>query len=636
MAIIQGLFEYNGLPRPDVPVKLWAVGRFATPPAQDTALPSGDPIDDTTTSTDHGGAGAYRFSGVADGAYYVSFEYAGSIVYEYKQAGAANVDDFGAIGDDVAFAAANAIAIQAAITAVSGGGCVMIPPGNYYISSGLTLPSGNIRICGASRIGTKITFTPTTGTALASSNQAASRTAITLENLAFVGSGGAATIGVDLKSLTNVTMTDVEINGFATQLNLDGTVTNHWNVFVNCKFWAQSALSGQIGVSFGQSANRQTFVGCQWARLDRQVVIGEGVGAPGPNDINFTSCSFDNCDTCCIDIVRAVSVHINGGRFEGNAICLRLPGTNVTRDVVFAPDHVSSGANTTIISGGKYGLTVRGGGSSVQAHLMSGHSQSPAPNRVPNALMEGWTSTTDLQGWASLTTTNWATTGNEARESTIKKSGTYAAKIGDGTNSFRGIATAAAMPVRQDMVYTFTLQFTAPDTAKGVRWGFRCLNAAGATITTGSILEVALSDDEFGTSGAGSYEYSAGFDAHVYGVDQLTAVADTFEKRCSIIRFPTDTASVFLGIWTVGSGANRYAYVDEVFFGEGPSPFSALARPVYDSGDQSVFGKLIAHSGLGVGNSAAGSSLGSVTKKVEIFDADGVSIGFAPIYDAIT
>lgn len=40
--------------------------------------------------------------------------------------------------------------------------------------------------------------------------------------------------------------------------------------------------------------------------------------------------------------------------------------------------------------------------------------------------------------------------------------------------------------------------------------------------------------------------------------------------------------------------------------------------------------------GIGVGNSAAGASLGTVTKKMEVFDAAGASLGFVPIYDAIT
>lgn len=39
---------------------------------------------------------------------------------------------------------------------------------------------------------------------------------------------------------------------------------------------------------------------------------------------------------------------------------------------------------------------------------------------------------------------------------------------------------------------------------------------------------------------------------------------------------------------------------------------------------------------LGVGNSAAASIPGTVTKKIEVFDASGTSLGFLPVYDAIT
>lgn len=46
-------------------------------------------------------------------------------------------------------------------------------------------------------------------------------------------------------------------------------------------------------------------------------------------------------------------------------------------------------------------------------------------------------------------------------------------------------------------------------------------------------------------------------------------------------------------------------------------------------------GKLTATTGLGVGNSVSATVPGTVVKKLEIFDANGVSLGFIPIYDAI-
>jgi hypothetical protein len=39
---------------------------------------------------------------------------------------------------------------------------------------------------------------------------------------------------------------------------------------------------------------------------------------------------------------------------------------------------------------------------------------------------------------------------------------------------------------------------------------------------------------------------------------------------------------------------------------------------------------------LGVGNSATASTLGTVVKKIQIFDASGTSLGYLPVYDSIT
>ena len=47
-------------------------------------------------------------------------------------------------------------------------------------------------------------------------------------------------------------------------------------------------------------------------------------------------------------------------------------------------------------------------------------------------------------------------------------------------------------------------------------------------------------------------------------------------------------------------------------------------------------GQVRATGGLGVGNSAAATTLGSVTKKMEVFSETGVSLGFVPVYSSIT
>lgn len=44
----------------------------------------------------------------------------------------------------------------------------------------------------------------------------------------------------------------------------------------------------------------------------------------------------------------------------------------------------------------------------------------------------------------------------------------------------------------------------------------------------------------------------------------------------------------------------------------------------------------VANLGIGVGNTAAATTLGSVTRRMEVFDAAGASLGFIPIYNSIT
>jgi hypothetical protein len=74
--------------------------------------------------------------------------------------------------------------------------------------------------------------------------------------------------------------------------------------------------------------------------------------------------------------------------------------------------------------------------------------------------------------------------------------------------------------------------------------------------------------------------------------------------------------------------------------GEGPSLSLASTSSdllgTFVRPNVAVSTKLLATAGIGVGNSATGSSLGTVVKKVQVFDAAGSSLGYLPVYDAIT
>jgi len=65
-----------------------------------------------------------------------------------------------------------------------------------------------------------------------------------------------------------------------------------------------------------------------------------------------------------------------------------------------------------------------------------------------------------------------------------------------------------------------------------------------------------------------------------------------------------------------------------------PTPINGGALEVV--GDIKASTKIAAVQGLGVGNSANATTPGTVTKKIEIFDVAGASLGFIAVYDAIT
>lgn len=85
-----------------------------------------------------------------------------------------------------------------------------------------------------------------------------------------------------------------------------------------------------------------------------------------------------------------------------------------------------------------------------------------------------------------------------------------------------------------------------------------------------------------------------------------------------------------------------YAVVND---SHGGSPQTAPASATVASGTGSALlrpnniyakSKVYAGSGIAVGNSASGSVLGTLSRKMEVFDASGSSLGFVPIYTTIS
>lgn len=69
----------------------------------------------------------------------------------------------------------------------------------------------------------------------------------------------------------------------------------------------------------------------------------------------------------------------------------------------------------------------------------------------------------------------------------------------------------------------------------------------------------------------------------------------------------------------------------------GPQP-TIIGGGIINAGGQvtSLFSQRVNADKLGIGNSAAATTLGTVTKKIQVFDKSGNSLGYVPVYDAIT
>lgn len=55
-----------------------------------------------------------------------------------------------------------------------------------------------------------------------------------------------------------------------------------------------------------------------------------------------------------------------------------------------------------------------------------------------------------------------------------------------------------------------------------------------------------------------------------------------------------------------------------------------------EAGDLKHDGRLIASGGIGAGNAEAATTPGAVVARIQVFDADGNSLGYVAVYDSIS
>lgn len=141
----------------------------------------------------------------------------------------------------------------------------------------------------------------------------------------------------------------------------------------------------------------------------------------------------------------------------------------------------------------------------------------------------------------------------------------------------------------------------------------------GARVKVGAVTHFRLN-----TAGSGNFQFY-GHVLHSPGVGAGTKYFGAIPSGANMEVYP------FLhSVWSGGMvlGATAGATIAQPAAGEIVVP---TGTNLTVSADKALFS-----AGIGVGNSAVAATPGTVTKKIEIFDAAGASLGFIAVYDAIT
>ncbi len=259
MATIQDGFTVAGLPRNNATAKLWSAGRFDTAPVKGTALPSGTALQTTLTGTSHGYDGAYRFTSVASGDYYVSLEWNGLRVYHHHL-----VNEGTGLGY---INAQHYASLAEAKNATPSGGTLYLPPGDYPVTEDFLLTDKPINIIG-SGWGSRIVVG-----------------ANNIVGLGLVSSAGATTDRVQIGQFSDFSVVNPDNYAGVTLLRLDRSRRNN---FYNLHLDGGAAANGAIAID-ARSVWINTFFGihinnCGLGFDTRNQYVTDG----GPT----TSCNF--------------------------------------------------------------------------------------------------------------------------------------------------------------------------------------------------------------------------------------------------------------------------------------------------------------------------------------------------------
>lgn len=160
---------------------------------------------------------------------------------------------------------------------------------------------------------------------------------------------------------------------------------------------------------------------------------------------------------------------------------------------------------------------------------------------------------------------------------------------------------------------------------------------------------IGLEDSTPGGSATACIKVDTGSKATAFNVHNTTA--NSFASGTTQVFNDNSGGSTYTGAMSLGSTlnvsgetsiSNNMSISGEFKIGSDTNLYRVGANNLATDDSLTVGNNLYSYSNvtaaghLGVGNSAAATTLGSVARKIEIFDENGSSLGFIPVYDSIT
>lgn len=229
---------------------------------------------------------------------------------------------------------------------------------------------------------------------------------------------------------------------------------------------------------------------------------------------------------------------------------------------------------------------------------------------------------------------------------------TYGTAIGVDVAGQTVATTNIGVRIAKSNTYSLQLSSTAGDAASGITWGTdtNLYRGAANLLQTDDTLQVQA--PAIGNNGIIIKQFSGSQTAALLvcatsAGAQLAAIELGGQFTTKVSGSGTTSGSYYATpsaatdfVFGCGTQANtRQAFIIDAAgkhqWGSGAiAPDVTLYRLTTDQ--LKTDDMMIAALGIGVGNSAAATTLGTVVKKMQVFDASGASLGYVAIYDAIT